>query len=80
VEQSVDILLGAPTQLTAAIGSRSSRSAAASSPGSKPAVNTQIRSKDNDGRLWVQFETAAAAQQTLAAAGIVEVVAAGSGM
>jgi hypothetical protein len=35
-------------------------------------VNTQVRSKGSDGRLWVQFETAAAAEQTLEASRVVQ--------
>jgi hypothetical protein len=38
-------------------------------------VNTQLRSKDADGQLWVQFETVAAAEQTLAAVRVVEQMA-----
>jgi hypothetical protein len=77
VEQSVDLLLGAPAQLTAAGSSSTHSAAAASTVGCREPVNAQVRSKDADGRLWVQFDTAAAAQQTLAAARMMEKVAGG---
>jgi hypothetical protein len=73
VEHSVNLRLGAPSQLTAAVGSSSTHSAAACTFGSRVAVNTQIRSKDADSQLWVDgecVETAAAAQQTLASTGM----------
>lgn len=90
VEQSIDLLLGQPSELTAALDPSSSKLTAASSTAaagatvgaslgrsdSRVAVNTQVRSKDIEGHLWVQFETAGAAEQTLAAAQVVEQIAA----
>lgn len=41
-------------------------------------VNTQVRSKDAEGRLWVQFESPGAAKKALAAAGLVEQLGSGA--
>jgi hypothetical protein len=79
VEQSVDLLLASPSELTAALDPYSKLTGAAAAAGGATArestgvpVNTQVRSKDADGRLWVRFESPGAAEQTLAAAGVVE--------
>lgn len=89
VEQSVDLLLSSQ-ELTEAFDpySKLTSSAAAAAAAAAPSatsgvaaarVNTQVRSKGTDGRLWVQFETGAAAEQTLAAAKLVAQLA-GSGL
>lgn len=80
VEQSVDLLLANSTELAAALDPYSKLTAAAAAAGSRDTggsrVNTQLRSKEPDGRMWVQFETVAAAEQTLAAAQVVQQLAA----
>lgn len=83
VEQSVDLLLSSQ-DLTEAFDPYSKLNLAAAAAATPSAtsgdarVNTQVRSKGADGRLWVQFETGAAAEQTLAAAKLVAQLA-GSG-
>lgn len=76
VEESVDQLLAAPSKLTAALDPYSSAeltgTAAAAAVSEPTSVLTQVRSKDAGGRFWVRFESAAAAEQTLAAAAMVE--------
>jgi hypothetical protein len=81
----VDLLLANSTELAAALDpySKLTAAAAAAAGGSSrdtgcSRVNTQLRSKDAEGRLWVQFETVAAAEQTLAAAQLVQQLAAKS--
>ena len=84
VEQSVDLLLASPSELTAALDpySKLTGAAAAAVGAAHEAtgvpVNTQVRSKDTDGRLWVQFESPGAAEQTLVAAGVVEQLGGGN--
>jgi hypothetical protein len=85
VEQSVDLLLASPSELTAALDPYSKLIGAAATAGSAAAaheasgapVNTQVRSKDTEGRLWVRFESPGAAEQTLAAAGVVNQLSGG---
>jgi hypothetical protein len=77
VEQSADLLLGSASDSTAALDPTSKldgtiTAAAGARSISRVSVNTQVRSKGSDGRLWVQFETAGAAEQTLAAARVVQ--------
>jgi hypothetical protein len=78
VEQSVDLLLANSPELTAAFDPYSKLTAAGAAGGASSSqdravsVNTQVRSKGSDGRLWVQFETAAAAEQTLEASRVVQ--------
>jgi hypothetical protein len=83
VEQSVDLLLSSQelaeafdpySRLTSAATAAATATTAAAGPSAASGdarVNTQVRSKGADGRLWVQFETGAAAEQTLAAAKLV---------
>jgi hypothetical protein len=86
VEQSVDLLLASPSELTAALDPYSKLNGAAATAGSAAAghealgvpVNTQVRSKDAEGRLWVQFESPGAANKALAAAGLVEQLGSGA--
>ena len=85
VEQSVDLLLASPSELTAALHTYSKiAGAAAAGAGAAAAheatgvsVNTQVRSKDPEGRLWVRFDSPGAAEQTLAAAGVVKQLSGG---
>ena len=88
VEQSVDLLLASPSELTAALDPYSKLTGATAAAGGAAAaacevtgapVNTQVRSKDPEGRLWVRFESPGAAEQTLAAAGVVEQLCCGGG-
>lgn len=87
VEQSVDLLLSSKelteafdpySKLTSAAAAAAAAAPSATSGDAATRVNTQVRSKGADGRLWVQFETGAAAEQTLAAAKLVSQLA-GSG-
>jgi hypothetical protein len=85
VEQSVDLLLASTSELAAALDPYSKLTGAAAAAGSAAArdatgvaVNTQVRSKDTDGRLWVRFESPGAAEQTLAAASVVEQLGGGN--
>jgi hypothetical protein len=80
-EQSVDLLLASPSELTAALDPYRKLTGAAAAAAAHEAagvpVNTQVRSKDLDGRLWVRFESPGAAEQTLAAAGVVKQLSGG---
>jgi hypothetical protein len=80
-EQSVDLLLASPSELTAALDpySKLTGATAAACEVTGAPVNTQVRSKDPEGRLWVRFESPGAAEQTLAAAGVVEQLCCGGG-
>jgi hypothetical protein len=87
VEQSVDLLLAAPSELTAALDPSSKitgqAGAAGEADGAAPEgrgvpVNTQVRSKDQDGRLWVRFESPRAAKKALATAALVEQLGGGA--
>jgi hypothetical protein len=75
VEQSVDLLLASPSELTAALDPYTGTAAAAGAAAREAtgvSVNAQVCSKDAEDRLWVRFESPGAAEQTLAAAGVVE--------
>lgn len=68
------------SKLTAAAGAAQATAAAAATnnseiSGGPSRVNTQLRSRDTDGRLWVEFESAGAADQTLQAARVVDQLA-----
>jgi hypothetical protein len=85
VEQSVDLLLASPSELTAALDPYSKLTGAAAAVAGTAheaagvPVNTQVRSKDPEGRLRARFESPGAAEQTLAAAGVVEQLSCGGG-
>jgi hypothetical protein len=57
----------------------SSTSSSSNALDSRSQVNTLIRSRDAAGRMIVQFESPAAARQSLAAAEVVAAAAAGAG-
>lgn len=78
MEHSVDAMLSsspdlaskAPQEESFMGGSVDETDMEAAAAGSN--IHTQLRSRDGDGTMWVQFESAGAAQQTLRGAAIVQ--------
>jgi hypothetical protein len=68
-------VLAAPTSVADEVAAEAAAAAGGSSRGSSTPANSQVRSRGDDGRLWVRFETAAAAAQMLQANDLVEQLA-----